>query len=94
MNTADVQPDPFDLENFRARPEDLAVFRSRRRPATPRQRYVYYCLDADQPLPVEDLDALGDRGWRLAGMVRHGGLIHYVFVRPAAAGYGPSDPDD
>jgi hypothetical protein len=50
--------------------------------------WEYHNADTDRPMSAETLDALGERGWRLAGVVKYMALITYHFVRPAR-GAGP-----
>jgi hypothetical protein len=59
--------------------------------------WEYHTCEVDRPLDVEDLDGLGRRGWRLAGIARHDATLHYTFVRTAgrdghAAGPGARAP--
>jgi hypothetical protein len=46
------------------------------------RRHEYHVADFDRPPSAETLDALGARGWRLAGVVSYAGTITYHFIRP------------
>jgi hypothetical protein len=81
VSTADLRPDPFDIDALRIRPGDPAAMS--RRPRRRHRAWEYHTCETDTPMDVESLDALGGRGWRLCGVVRHGGLICYTFARPS-----------
>jgi hypothetical protein len=49
-----------------------------------RRAWEYHTLEVAEPLPVEDLDGFGAKGWLMCGVVRSGGLIHYHFRRRSA----------
>jgi hypothetical protein len=46
--------------------------------------WEYLVQATDWPLEAEELDRLGERGWRLAAAIRDGGLIVHYFTRPDA----------
>jgi hypothetical protein len=43
----------------------------------------YRTVECHEPLDVASLDDLGRRRWRLAAVVRYGGVLVYHFLRPA-----------
>jgi hypothetical protein len=82
MTTTATHPDPFHPDNLRVKPEDVEAWSRVRRTARRHRTYEYHVAEVDHPMSAGTLDAIGEKGWRLAGVVRHGGLITYSFLRP------------
>jgi hypothetical protein len=72
--------DEFDA-NGGAIPMSTGPDRSEREAPRPGRRWEYHTCEVDHPMSAGMLDALGRRGWRLAGIVKFGGLLTYTFLR-------------
>jgi hypothetical protein len=51
--------------------------------ATPCPRWEYHVLEVGQPMEGEELQSLGDQGWKLCIALKYGVMITYNFVRPS-----------
>jgi hypothetical protein len=52
--------------------------------APPPPRWEYHLVECGAQLDQDELQALGDQGWKLTAILKYSGMLTYHFLRPAS----------